>query len=137
MTRVVLVSEATDTHPMAAQRARAKSDSAAKKTGHQDVSVYRSLLNNGATVFTGYEELTSEATVLGIVGEQGLARIASEGESVELGPRDTISFPGPAERRFVNVSDQKGTLLMIIAGSKPRAIWKSEVVERVRADAKQ
>jgi quercetin dioxygenase-like cupin family protein len=59
-----------------------------------------------------------------------------EGESVELGPRDTISFPGPAERRFVNVSDQKGTLLMIIAGSKPRAIWQSEVVERVRADAK-
>jgi quercetin dioxygenase-like cupin family protein len=59
-----------------------------------------------------------------------------EGESVELGPRDTISFPGPAERRFVNVSDQKGTLLMIIAGSKPRAIWKPEVVERVRADAK-
>jgi quercetin dioxygenase-like cupin family protein len=59
-----------------------------------------------------------------------------EGESVELSPQDTISFPGPAERWFVNVSDQKGTLLMIIAGSKPRAIWKSEVVERVRADAK-
>jgi mannose-6-phosphate isomerase-like protein (cupin superfamily) len=60
-----------------------------------------------------------------------------EGESVELGPRDTISFPGPAVRRFVNVSDQKGTLLMIIAGSKPRAFWHPEVIERLRADAKQ
>ena len=60
-----------------------------------------------------------------------------EGESVELGPRDTISFPGPAERRCVNVSDQKGTLLLMVAGSNPRAIWKPEVVERLRADAKQ
>ena len=62
---------------------------------------------------------------------------AGEGESVELGPRDTISFPGPAERRCVNVSDQKGTLLLMIAGSKPRAIWKPEVIQRLRADAKQ
>src|SRR5215213_7086925 len=60
-----------------------------------------------------------------------------EGESVKLGPRDTISFPGPAVRRFVNVSDQKGTLLMIIAGSKPRAFWHPEVIERLRAGAKQ
>src|SRR5215217_1809881 len=57
-----------------------------------------------------------------------------EGESGELGPRDTISFPGPAVRRLVNVSDQKGTLLMIIAGSKPRAFWHPEVIERLRAD---
>jgi hypothetical protein len=40
-------------------------------------------------------------------------------------------------RRFVNVSDQKGTLLMIIAGSKPRAFWHPEVIERLRAGSKQ
>jgi alanyl-tRNA synthetase len=80
----VPVDEAAFRDLMAQQRLRAKSDSAAKKSGHRDVSVYRSLLDYGTTVFTGYEELTTEGTVLGIIGEQGPLTVASEGEQVEI-----------------------------------------------------
>lgn len=70
---------------MAEQRARAKADSAARKGGgHVDRTVYRDLLALGATEFTGYEQLASEAIVLGLInnGERVLA--AAEGDTVEV-----------------------------------------------------
>jgi alanyl-tRNA synthetase len=69
---------------MTEQRQRAKTDARSKKTGHLDVSVYRSLLNDGPTEFTGYEELTSEATVRGIIGDDGQMQVASQGQIVEI-----------------------------------------------------
>ncbi|KAA2261995.1 alanine--tRNA ligase [Solihabitans fulvus] len=69
---------------MAEQRARAKADAASRKTGHGDQSVYRELLNLGATEFTGYAELASEATVRGIVRDGQRVRSAVEGEIVEV-----------------------------------------------------
>ncbi|AUS77585.1 alanine--tRNA ligase [Actinoalloteichus sp. AHMU CJ021] len=69
---------------MAEQRARAKADAAARKTGHGDRSVYRELLDRGATEFTGYEELESEATVLGVLSEGVRTGRAVEGDIVEL-----------------------------------------------------
>jgi alanyl-tRNA synthetase len=69
---------------MAEQRARAKADAAARKTGHGDKTVYRELLELGATEFTGYEQLTSEATVRGLVREGQRVRGAGEGEIVEV-----------------------------------------------------
>lgn len=70
---------------MAEQRARAKADAAARKTGgHGDKTVYRDLLQLGATEFTGYEHLESEATVRGLIREGERIRAASEGEIVEV-----------------------------------------------------
>ena len=70
---------------MAEQRARAKADAAARKTGgHGDKSVYRDLLDFGATEFTGYEHLESEATVRGLVREGERIPAATEGEIVEV-----------------------------------------------------
>jgi alanyl-tRNA synthetase len=69
---------------MAEQRARAKADAASRKTGHGDQSVYRELLDLGATEFTGYDELASEATVRGIVRDGQRVRTAGEGEIVEV-----------------------------------------------------
>ncbi len=70
---------------MAEQRRRAKEDSQAKKTGHVDVSAYRGLLDQaGATEFTGYEEVTSDARVRGLLVDGVTARAAGEGASVEL-----------------------------------------------------
>ncbi|RKT56425.1 alanine--tRNA ligase [Saccharothrix australiensis] len=69
---------------MAEQRARAKADAAGKKTGHGDQTVYRELLDLGATEFTGYTELASEATLRGIIREGKRVRSAKEGEIVEV-----------------------------------------------------
>ncbi|MEV0679549.1 alanine--tRNA ligase [Actinosynnema sp. NPDC050436] len=69
---------------MAEQRARAKADAAGKKTGHGDQTAYRELLDLGATEFTGYQELASEATLRGIVRDGKRVRSAKEGEIVEV-----------------------------------------------------
>jgi len=51
---------------MAEQRQRAKADAAARKHAHADLSAYRELIDAGPTVFTGFDELSSEARILGI-----------------------------------------------------------------------
>ncbi|HEX9832765.1 MAG TPA: alanine--tRNA ligase [Mycobacterium sp.] len=51
---------------MAEQRQRAKADAAARKQAHSDLSAYRELVDTGPTEFTGFDELTSEARILGI-----------------------------------------------------------------------
>ena len=51
---------------MAEQRQRAKADAAARKQAHADLSEYRDLVDAGPTEFTGFDELTSEARILGI-----------------------------------------------------------------------
>lgn len=51
---------------MAEQRRRAKADAAARKQAHTDLSAYRELVDAGPTEFTGFDELTTEARILGI-----------------------------------------------------------------------
>ncbi|CAJ1504829.1 alanine--tRNA ligase [[Mycobacterium] burgundiense] len=51
---------------MSEQRRRAKADAAARKHAHADLSAYRELVDAGPTEFTGFDELTSEARILGI-----------------------------------------------------------------------
>src|SRR5947209_6280154 len=51
---------------MAEQRRRAKADAAARKHAHADLSAYRELVDAGPTEFTGFDELASEARILGI-----------------------------------------------------------------------
>jgi alanyl-tRNA synthetase len=69
---------------MADQRARAKADAKAKKTALADLSVYSAFRSLGETVFTGYTELTTESSVLGlIVGGQSV-RSAATGDIAEV-----------------------------------------------------
>ncbi|MCU7724845.1 alanine--tRNA ligase [Actinoplanes sp. KI2] len=78
---------------MADQRARAKADAAARKTGHADLSAYRSVLDAGGPVeFTGYQEISRESRVRALLGSGG-ARLeaAGEGDFVEL-VLDTTPF---------------------------------------------
>lgn len=51
---------------MAEQRRRAKADAAARKQAHTDLSAYRDLVDGGPTEFTGFDELSTEARILGI-----------------------------------------------------------------------
>jgi len=51
---------------MAEQRRRAKADAAARKHAHADLTAYRELVDAGPTEFTGFDELSSQARILGI-----------------------------------------------------------------------
>jgi len=51
---------------MLQQRQRAKADAAARKHAHADLTAYRELVDAGPTEFTGFDELISEARILGI-----------------------------------------------------------------------
>ncbi|MCE1179604.1 MAG: alanine--tRNA ligase [Micrococcales bacterium] len=55
------------TRLMQEQRDRAKADAKAKKAGHANTEVWKELREKGATDFRAYQELTSEASVLGLV----------------------------------------------------------------------
>ncbi|MFI7599720.1 alanine--tRNA ligase [Actinoplanes sp. NPDC049681] len=71
---------------MADQRSRAKADAAARKTGHADMSAYRSVLDAGGPVeFTGYAEVSRESRVRALLGSGGTrVEAAGEGDYVEL-----------------------------------------------------
>ncbi|HZK31701.1 MAG TPA: alanine--tRNA ligase, partial [Corynebacterium sp.] len=69
---------------MQEQRERAKADSRAKKHGHADESVYREWVDDHPTEFTGYSELTAEATVIGLVSDGVSITQAPAGAQVEV-----------------------------------------------------
>ncbi|MBX6357290.1 MAG: alanine--tRNA ligase [Micromonosporaceae bacterium] len=71
---------------MADQRARAKADAQARKTGHADLSAYRAVLDEGGpTHFTGYHEVKREAKVRALLSPEGVMLPAvGEGDLVEV-----------------------------------------------------
>ncbi len=75
--------EAFDTL-MAKQRAMAKADAKAKKTNLADLSVYSAFRAQGATVFTGYEALQTESSILGIIVDGASVTSAVAGEIAEV-----------------------------------------------------
>jgi alanyl-tRNA synthetase len=69
---------------MAEQRQRAKADAAARKQAHADLSEYRDLVDAGPTEFTGFDELSSEAKILGIfVDGKRVPVIAHDGQGAD------------------------------------------------------
>jgi alanyl-tRNA synthetase len=53
---------------MAEQKERARKDAAGKKTGNVDISVFADLLErSGSVTFTGYDQISGEATVVGLL----------------------------------------------------------------------
>ena len=70
---------------MAQQRQRAKQDSLEKKTGNADISVFAALLaKSGPVRFTGYDEISGEATVAGLLAGGVSVPAAGAGTEVEL-----------------------------------------------------
>ncbi|WP_158864464.1 alanine--tRNA ligase [Leifsonia sp. AG29] len=69
---------------MADQRARAKADAKAKKTALADLSVYSAFRSQGETVFTGYTELETESSVLGLIVDGQSVGKATEGQVAEI-----------------------------------------------------
>ncbi|AHI19948.1 MAG: alanine--tRNA ligase [Corynebacterium casei] len=69
---------------MTQQRERAKADNRAKKHGHADESLYREWVDNQPTIFTGYEEISSDAKVIGLVRDSEKITSAGAGEEIEV-----------------------------------------------------
>ncbi len=66
------------------QRDRAKADAREKKLGGTDLSVYSEFRAFGLTKFTGYDELETEAKIIGLIREGASAKRVAKGEIVEL-----------------------------------------------------
>jgi len=70
---------------MKEQRERAKADSKAKKSGHTDVSVYRSIADaHGLTTFIGYTHQESESVIKALVSDGASVQSAQSGDEIEV-----------------------------------------------------
>jgi alanyl-tRNA synthetase len=69
---------------MLQQRTMAKADAKAKKTHLADLSVYGDFRALGETVFTGYEYLDTESTILGLIVGGASVTSASAGQIAEV-----------------------------------------------------
>ncbi|MGE9807759.1 alanine--tRNA ligase [Janibacter sp. G1551] len=72
------------TRLMKEQRERAKADASAKKSGHANTEVWRDLRALGATDWRAYEELTSEAKVVGLVHEGARVEVLEPGQQGQI-----------------------------------------------------
>jgi alanyl-tRNA synthetase len=69
---------------MNVQRQRAKDDAKQKRSTNADLSVYGEFRSMGTTKFTGYEELRSDAKVIGLIREGQVVKALAEGDSAEV-----------------------------------------------------
>ncbi|WP_424445662.1 alanine--tRNA ligase [Microbacterium sp. CH-015] len=69
---------------MQEQRARAKADARSRKRQLADTSVYRDFRAQGETIFTGYSDLETESTVLGLLVDGLPAPRATTGQIAEV-----------------------------------------------------
>ena len=70
---------------MKEQKDRAKADAKSKKSGHTDVSVYRSIADkSGKTEFLGYTNISSESKLTGILLDGVAVSAAADGDDVEI-----------------------------------------------------
>ena len=70
---------------MAEQRQRAKRDAAEKKTGNADITAFAELLErSGAVTFTGYDQISGEATILGLLVNGVPTAAAGAGTDVDV-----------------------------------------------------
>ncbi|ALJ20160.1 alanine--tRNA ligase [Microbacterium sp. No. 7] len=69
---------------MKEQRDRAKADAKSRKRALADLSVYSELRGRGETVFTGYTDLETESSVLGILVDGRPAPRATQGQIAEI-----------------------------------------------------
>ncbi len=78
---------------MAEQRGLAKADAKAKKTLLADLSVYSAFRAHGETPFTGYEQLSTDTTVLGVIVDGISVGKAVVGDLAEIILAETSLYP--------------------------------------------
>lgn len=67
------------------QRDRAKADAKAKKSGHTDLTEYRAIVDkSGTSKFIGYENISAEATITGVLVDGKSVKEANIGSDIEI-----------------------------------------------------
>jgi alanyl-tRNA synthetase len=67
------------------QKERARKDASEKKTGNVDISVFADVLErSGSVTFTGYDQISGEATVLGLLVDGVLVHSAGAGTELDV-----------------------------------------------------
>ena len=67
------------------QRQRAKADAKSKKSGHTDLSEYKTIVDkSGSTKFVGYENISSEAQLTGLLVDGKLIAEVNAGTEIEV-----------------------------------------------------
>jgi alanyl-tRNA synthetase len=81
----ISVDEAGFRRLMREQRERAQAAAKARRTGHADLSAYRSVLDtSGTSTFTGYDEVATEARIVGLLVGGADVGAVREGDDVEV-----------------------------------------------------
>ncbi|MGH3576841.1 MAG: alanine--tRNA ligase, partial [Mycobacterium sp.] len=127
---------------MAEQRRRAKADAAARKHGHADLSAYRELVDAGPTEFTGFDELTSEARILGIFVDSRRVPVVAHGDAVGADRVELVLDRTPLYAESGGQVADAGTISGTGAGESARAavtdvqkIAKTVWVHRVNVES--
>ncbi|GFG76166.1 alanine--tRNA ligase [Mycobacterium botniense] len=106
---------------MAEQRRRAKADAAARKHAHADLSAYRELVDAGPTEFTGFDELTSEARILGIFIDGRRVPVVSHSDAAGAGRVELVLDRTPLYAESGGQLADAGTISGTGAGASARA----------------
>ena len=88
---------------MSQQRHRAKADAAARRHAHADETAYRELVDAGPTEFTGFEELSSEARILGIFVDGKRVPVVAHGGD-EGPPPERVDLSWTARRSTLSLA---------------------------------
>ena len=116
---------------MAEQRQRAKADAAARKQAHSDLSAYRELVDAGPTEFTGFDELVSEATILGIFVDGRRVPVVTHGGNGDQ-PPDRVELILDRTPFYAESGGQ-----IADEGSISRRLWCGEGRRHRRAEDRQ
>ncbi len=109
---------------MLQQRQRAKADAAARKHAHADLSAYRELVDAGPTEFTGFDELSSQARILGIFVDGKRVPVVSHAAHGEAAMADRVELVLDRTPLYAESGGQiadEGTISGTGAGESARA----------------
>jgi alanyl-tRNA synthetase len=130
---------------MAEQRRRAKADAAARKHAHADLTAYRELVDAGPTEFTGFDELSSQARILGIFVDGKRVPVVAHGSQTEGAAADRVELILDRTPLYAESGGQiadEGTISGTGAGEAARAavtdvqkIGKTVWVHRVNVES--
>jgi alanyl-tRNA synthetase len=122
------------TRLMTAQRERARADARSKKDVRADTTAYRALLDRGPVAFTGYDTLTSDSPVRGLLLDGVPVEAATEGQIVEVVLEQTPFYAesGGQEADSGTITGPGGLRLDVLDVQKP---IKGLVVHKVEVAA--
>ncbi|WP_204807689.1 alanine--tRNA ligase [Mycobacterium riyadhense] len=136
------VDEAGFRELMAEQRRRAKADAAARKHAHADLSAYRELVDAGPTEFTGFDELTSQAKILGIFVDGKRVPVVAHGDTLHADRVELVLDRTPLYAESGGQIADAGTITGTGAGGSAKAavtdvqkIAKTLYVHRVNVES--